>query len=83
MAFKDSAHNHRTVCLYTGSRPLGSAFSSEDILIEILIAELQAGRNAVKNHSDEVPVGFPEDAYSEFSSYGIHILWFYLTYREG
>ena len=83
MTFKDSAHDHRTVRLDTWSRALGSAFSSEDILIEILTAELQAGRNAVKNHSYEVPVGFPEDAYSEFSSYSIHILWFYLTYREG
>jgi hypothetical protein len=56
MTFKDSAHNHRTVRLDTRSRTPGSAFSAEDILLEILLAELQAGRNAVQNHSDEFPV---------------------------
>ena len=56
MTFKDSAHDHRTVRLDTRSRTPGSAFSAEDILLEILLAELQAGRNAVQNHSDEFPV---------------------------
>ena len=74
MTFKDSAHDHRTVRLDTWSRALGSAFSAKNILLEILTAQFQTGRNAIQNHSDEVPVGFPEDAYSEFSAYGIHIL---------
>ena len=74
MSLEDAADNCRPVGFYTRSRPLCSALSTKDILFEVLFTEFQTGRNAVQNDSDEFPVGFPEDAYSEFSAEGIHII---------
>ena len=74
MSLEDAAYDCRPVGFYARSRALRPALSTKDILFEVLFTEFQTGRNAVQNDSDEFPVGFPEDAYSEFSAEGIHII---------
>ena len=77
MSLEDAAYDCRPVGFYARSRTLCPALSAKDILFEILLAEFQTSRNAVQNDSDEFPVGFSEDAYSEFSAYRVHIFEIY------
>ena len=56
MAFIDAADYLRLVSFCTWSRTFGSAFSSENILIEILHRQFKPGRDTVKGYTYEFSV---------------------------
>ena len=51
MSLKDSADNLRLIRLNPRCRTLSPAFTSEYIVLEILLRELQTGWDTVQNHS--------------------------------
>ena len=73
VTFEHAAYDLRLIIFNTRCRTLCTALPTKKILLEILLRELQSGRNAVQHHSDEFAMRLTENRHPEFSTECVHI----------
>ena len=66
MALIYSTYDFRLIILDARSRTLRTAFTSEDVLLEILLRKFESCRHAIEHHSDKLAMRLSEDAHSIF-----------------